>query len=200
MNEQENLIPQEGTEVIAVEQVTEELEDELLPAEIDEMPLAEETTKIVTEIIKSENVNELKELTKMFTLNQAKKNALRIVKLNNLLDMVNDQAISRIEKRPDEISNKELLDYMNVVSTQIEKSQKSMTLVDETPLVQLHQQNNSVTVNVNSDSDEKLNRDSKEKVIDAVRELLKMVKSPEQLQSSANIEKPLVVNIEEKEN
>ena len=193
MNEQTNLnVELENIEV-------EEIKDELLPAEIDEMPLAEATNKLVTDIIKSDNVNELKELTKMFALNQAKKNALRIVKLNNLLDLVNDQAISRIEKRPDEISNKELLDYMNVVSTQIEKSQKSMTLVEETPLVQLHQQNNSVTVNLNSDSEEKMNRDSKEKVIDAVRELLKMVKSPEQL-SSANIEKPLVVNIEEKEN
>lgn len=193
MNEQTNLnVELENIEI-------EEIKDELLPAEIDEMPLAEATNKLVTDIIKSDNVNELKELTKMFALNQAKKNALRIVKLNNLLDLVNDQAISRIEKRPDEISNKELLDYMNVVSTQIEKSQKSMTLVEETPLVQLHQQNNSVTVNLNSDSEEKMNRDSKEKVIDAVRELLKMVKSPEQL-SSANIEKPLVVNIEEKEN
>ena len=164
MNEQTNLnVELENIEI-------EEIKDELLPAEIDEMPLAEATNKLVTDIIKSDNVNELKELTKMFALNQAKKNALRIVKLNNLLDLVNDQAISRIEKRPDEISNKELLDYMNVVSTQIEKSQKSMTLVEETPLVQLHQQNNSVTVNLNSDSEEKMNRDSKEKVIDAVRE------------------------------
>ena len=182
----------DNEELIEVPVKEDEIKDELLPVEINDMPLTTETNKLVANIIESEDVDELKSLTKMFTLNQAKKNALRIVKLNSLLDMVNDQAIARIAKRPDEISNKELLDYMNVVSTQIEKSQKSMAMVEETPLINWNQQNNSVTVNVNSES--KMDRDSKEKVIDAVRELLKMVKTPGAVPDT-NIQTPMTVEL-----
>ena len=37
-----------------------------------------------------------------------------VVKLSNLLNKVEDQAIERFERRPDQVSNKELLEYMNV--------------------------------------------------------------------------------------
>jgi hypothetical protein len=163
--------------------------DELLPAEIDTIALEESSISLVQNIINTDNVDELKTLTKMFEINQAKKNALRVIKLNNLLDKVNDQAIERFEKRPYEISNKELLDYMKVVGDEIERSQDMISKIDNSPAIQINQQNNSINVNVGG---EKIDRDSKERVIDAVTQLLKAVRSPVQ-------EEPVVIDLTNKE-
>jgi hypothetical protein len=163
--------------------------DELLPDEIDTIALEESSISLVQNIINTDNVDELKTLTKMFEINQAKKNALRVIKLNNLLDKVNDQAIERFEKRPYEISNKELLDYMKVVGDEIERSQDMISKIDNSPAIQINQQNNSINVNVGG---EKIDRDSKERVIDAVTQLLKAVRSPVQ-------EEPVVIDLTNKE-
>jgi len=166
--------------------------DELLPSEIDTVSLEESSTSLVRSIIKANDIDELKDLAKMFEINQAKKNAVRVIKLNNLLDKVNDQAIERFEKRPYEISNKELLDYMKVVGDEIERSQQTLQKIDTSPMIQINQQNNSINVNV---GDESIDRDSKERVIDAVTQLLKAVRSPVK-------EEPVVIDLtnEGKEN
>lgn len=52
----------------------------------------------------------------------AKKNALRVLKLNDLLDQVSDKMMERFEKRPEEFSHRDLIDYMNTVSTTIERA------------------------------------------------------------------------------
>ena len=163
--------------------------DELLPAEIDTIALEESSISLVQNIINTDNVDELKTLTKMFEINQAKKNALRVIKLNNLLDKVNDQAIERFEKRPYEISNKELLDYMKVVGDEIERSQDMISKIDNSPAIQINQQNNSINVNVGENA---IDRDSKERVIDAINQLLKAVRSPVK-------EEPVVIDLTNKE-
>jgi hypothetical protein len=170
------------------EPVEKEPKDELLPTDLNSLTLEESSNKLVKEIVDTDNVDELKNLTKLFEINQAKKNALRIVKLNNLLDKVNDQAIERFEKRPYEISNKELLDYMKVVQEQIHNSSETLSKIDQSPAIQINQQNNSINVNVEG---EKIDRDSKERVIDAVTQLLKAVRSPVQ-------EEPIVIDITDK--
>jgi hypothetical protein len=162
--------------------------DDLLPVEIDTLALEESSINLVQSIVDADNVDELKNLTKLFEINQAKKNALRVIKLNNLLDKVNDQAIERFEKRPYEISNKELLDYMKVVGDEIQRSQESIAKIDESPTIQINQQNNSINVNV---GENKIDRDSKERVIDAVTQLLKAVRSPIK-------EEPVVIDITDK--
>lgn len=164
---------------------TVEPKDDLLPAEIDTISLEESSTALVRDIIKADDIDELKGLAKMFEINQAKKNALRVIKLNGLLDMVNDQAIERFEKRPYEISNKELLDYMKVVGDEIERSQQTLEKIDTSPTIQINQQNNSINVNVGEDA---IDRDSKERVIEAVTQLLKSVGSPKK-------EEPIVIDI-----
>jgi hypothetical protein len=162
--------------------------DDLLPVEIDTLALEESSINLVQDIIYADNVDELKTLTKLFEINQAKKNALRVIKLNNLLDKVNDQAIERFEKRPYEISNKELLDYMKVVGDEIQRSQETISKIDNSPAIQINQQNNSINVNVGG---EKIDRDSKERVIDAVTQLLKAVRSPVK-------EEPIVIDLTNK--
>lgn len=154
-----------------------EVKDELLPTEIDTLPLEEETKQIITDIVKAKDVDSLKELTDIFAINQAKKNALRIVKLNNLLDAVNDQAIERFERRPDEISNKEILDYMKVVQEQINNSNRTLESIDTKPMIQINK--NEVNINVEKSTLGQLNEDEKEKVKNAIQQLLKQAQNAE---------------------
>ena len=96
---------------------------------------------------------------------------MRIVKLSNLLNKVEDQAIERFERRPDQVSNKELLEYMNVVSNQIDRAQKSIDAVKDAPAITINNQKNELNINVGP----QLDRDSKEKVMDVISLLLKQV-------------------------
>lgn len=134
--------------------------------------LKESTTEVVNQIIDEQDINKVKDLTELFNLNQAKKNLVRIVKLNELLDKVQDQAIERINKCPDEIDNKTLLDYMKTVQDSIEKSQKNVSEMSSAPLVQINNQTNEININ----SDLVLSPEEKERVINAVQQLLQLSK------------------------
>ena len=121
------------------------------------------------QIAKAESKNELDSLYDVFKINDAKKNVFRINKLNNLLDKVTDEAIARFENRPGEMSNKEVIDYMNAVQTQIDKSKN---IVEETKNVNLTQVNhNSVNININNEHSN-LNRESRERIIDFIKDIL----------------------------
>jgi uncharacterized protein YlzI (FlbEa/FlbD family) len=151
-------------------QEPEDLKEKELPKVLDELPLEEETITLVGNIIKEKDLDNIKNMTKIFQLNQSKKNMLRIIKLNTLLDKVNDQAIERFEKCPDEITTDQLLDYMKVVQDSIDRSQKYVANIDETPMIQFNQQNNVVN-NITIDPIANLNRESKEKVMEAINQL-----------------------------
>lgn len=116
---------------------------------------------LLNQIVKSDDIDEIKDLTKLFNVNQNKKNLVRIAKLNDLLDKVSDKAIERIDLYADDISDKDLLGYMQTVQTVIEKSQKSVEAIDNTPMIQINQQNN---INVEGE----LSRESKEKVLNII--------------------------------
>ena len=143
--------------------------DDMLPAEIDDLPLTEETAKVVNDMVRAKSVDELKSYTDMFRLNMAKKNAVRIAKLQNLLDAVNEQAIDRFISHPDEFSNKEVLDYMKVVQDQIQSSQQNIDSLGDEPAIQINNQRNEVNINVDSGG---LSMESKARVLDAVKSLL----------------------------
>lgn len=171
MEENEKLVDS-GKELL---ETVEQADDDLLPAELNLLPLQKETADVVNGIVNAKDLDELKAYTDKFSLNMAKKNAVRVAKLQNLLDAVNDNAIDRFTNHPDEFSNKEILDYMRVVQEQITASTKEIQTIGETPMLTINNQKNEVTVNVNSDS---LTRESKNKVLDAVNALLKQVTVP----------------------
>ena len=154
-------------------------EDEELNEAIDEsmalLPLDEQEEKIVNNIIKAPSQKELQTQFDLFNINKSKKNALRIIKLNSLLDKVEDQAIERFEKRPDQVSNKELLDYMQVVATQIDRSQKFIDTLKDKPMIKVTDKSQNVNINIGTE----LNRDSKERVMDAIGVLLKQLNKPQ---------------------
>ncbi len=91
------------------------------------------------------------------------------MKLNSLLDKVGDQMIERFDKKPGEFSNKELLDYMTVVQSTIDRANKSIELVDETPAIVVNQQNNQINI----DGAPVLDRESRMRVVEAVKGIMK---------------------------
>lgn len=125
------------------------------------------THQIAHKIINEDNIDTVKDLTHLFNLNQAKKNVLRVMKLNGLLDTVSDKIIERFEKYPDNFSNDDLIKYMQVTESAIEKANKQLNLVDDTPAIQL-QQNNQVNVNIIDSYD----RESKDRVMEAIKSIL----------------------------
>lgn len=149
------------------------VEQAKLDKAIDSIPLDVAEKEIIAKIIEAPTRSELQQQFDAFNINQSKKNALRIVKLNSLLGKVEDQAIARFEKRPDQISNKELLEYINVISGQIDRAQKNVDTLSAAPMISVAAQKTDVTINVGND----LSRDSKERVMDAISALLKQVKA-----------------------
>ena len=147
--------------------------DELLPAELDLLPLEQETDEVLHEIVKAESVDELKGYTAKFNLNMAKKNAVRIAKLQNLLDSVNDQAIKRFTNQPGEFSNKEILDYMKAVQDQINSSQQALDEAGDKPMIQINNHKNEVNINVENPALQ--SRESRERVVHAVDGLLQQM-------------------------
>ena len=161
------------------------------PVSIDDLisviPLDNQTAKVTNELIEEQDLDKVKNLTKLFNLNQAKRNAIRVMKLNSLLDKVSDQMIERFNKKPGEFSNKELLDYMTVVQSTIDRANKSIELVDQTPAIVINQQNNQVNI----DNSPVLDRESRMRVVEAVKGImstLNLKNEPEQIQEISEFE------------
>jgi len=173
-------------------------EDEMLPAELDLLPLQTETKEVLNDIVKAKSNEELKGYLARFNLNMAKKNAVRIARMQNLLDAVDDQAIERMEKHPSEFSNKEIQEYMKTIQDQINSSQKAIDGLEEKPMIQITDKHSEVNINVESPA--LASREAKDRVMKAVEALTKqLVNKPEEPKDSDNIDETLY-NIEEDEN
>jgi hypothetical protein len=129
--------------------------------------LDEKTLQIAQTIINEEDVDKIKDLTHLFNLNQAKKNVIRVMKLNGLLDTVSDKIIERFEKYPDNFSSADLLNYLQVTQNAIDKANKNLSLVEDTPVIQVNH-NNQVNLNIIDSYD----RDSKERVMEFIKSVL----------------------------
>ena len=137
--------------------------------------LDENTKRLAGEIIEEENIDKIKDLTVLFNLNMSKKNVTRLMKLNDLLDSVSDQMAKRLENRSDEFSNNDLITYMKVIQDSMDKSSKSLNQVDETPAISINNTKNEVNIAITDGVT--LDRNSKERVLDAVKAYLSRVKS-----------------------
>lgn len=153
-----------------VKNVTEETTDlVVLPPDSVE-PLNEKSKELLAQIIQSTDEQQTKDLTYLFNLNQNKKTMARLDKLSGLQDGLVDQFVKRIQQRPDEISNKELMDGLRIVQDIIERGQRQVSDTEpDQPMIQINQQNNSINL---GDSETSLNRESRERVKNAVLGLL----------------------------
>lgn len=123
---------------------------------------------LAQQILDTEDVKQVQDLTNLFNLNSQKRNVVRILKMNDLLDKVTDQMIERFEKNPNNFSNEDLLKYMQVTENSIEKANKNLSQIEDTPPIQLTQ--NNVTVNLEQPG---LSRESKQRVLSVVDQILK---------------------------
>ncbi len=134
---------------------------------IDTTNIDSKNKDIAQKILDAEDLDELKDLTALFNINNQKRNALRILKMNNLLDDVTDNIIQRFEKNPHNFSNDDLLKYLQVTENAIDRATKNLNMVEETPAIQM-MQNNQVNININDG----LDRESRLRVTDTVKQIL----------------------------
>lgn len=137
---------------------------------VNTVSLNEESLALINQIIAEKDIEKTKDLTYLFNINQDKKTMVRMNKLNDLMDAITDQAYIRFTERPDEISNDDLVKTMKTVQDMIERGQKQVSGVGDSPLIQINQQTNEVNV---GDSAAKLSRDSRKKVENVISSLLK---------------------------
>lgn len=155
-------------------EVVVEDDKELLPAEQTKNSLEESTKSIIQELIDETNVEKVKDLTKLFNLNQVKKNAVRVASVDKMIDNVLEKAEDRLENVPDEFTNKDYLDYLQVLHNIKEKDLKSINAIDETPLIQINKQTNEFSITVGNS---KIDKDTQEKVLDVVQKIMQFSKN-----------------------
>lgn len=155
----------------------EEIKEEDLKALV---PLNNEASDITEKAIKGDDLELVKN---MFNNYQIKKNIVRNIKFDGLLDKVQEEMVRRFENRPGEFSNQDLLSYLKEVQSAVEKSNKCLsTIEDLTPVINLNQ------VNIES-KEEVLSKESRERVTDAVKSILARLSKEEQ--------EPIVIDAEE---
>ena len=142
--------------------------------------------ELVENILDEQDPNKTKDLVELFNWNMSKKNILRIQKLNDLYDSITDQMVERVDKRADQFSNSDLLDYVKTIQGAIDVNTKNLAQVQEPPLI-VQQTNTQINVNVVDSFD----REAKERILAAVQATL--------AQASTKTEKddPIVIEVEE---
>ncbi len=131
--------------------------------------LDKESVKLINELIAENDMDKVKDLTYLFNVNQNKKTLARNNKLNELMDSLTGEAMSRVNNRPDEITSTELFNMMKITQELMEKGQKQASgITDTAPLIQINQQTN--TVNAEGKS---FTKESRNKIQNAVSDILK---------------------------
>lgn len=143
-------------------------------------PLELQTADVAKHLVEEDNPDKVKDLTNLFNLTQVKKNVLRVLKLNGLLDKVSDEMIERFEAFPGAFTNSELLNYLQVVQGSLEKANKGVTQVDT--ITPISMQQNNVTINMVDG----LDKDGRNRVLDAVRSILNNAQVSEVIDSTDN--------------
>ena len=128
--------------------------------------------ELIDRISKTNDKEELQSLYQQFNINNTKKNAIRVAELNQLLDKVNKEATERLTKRPEQISNKEMLDYMTAIGNQIERSQKIVDGIKDITAVQINNTHNTVIINMGDDTTTRLTKESRDKITNVISFIL----------------------------
>lgn len=131
----------------------------------------------------------IKNITELFNINQSKKDMLRLERYNTLIDSITAQMQARILAKPDEFSNKDLIDYLNAANSSIERAKKSAQAIDSTPSVQINQ------VNIESKSTN-MSRESREKITQAIMSILNKVDA-DTSEDQVHTSDPVLLNEEE---
>lgn len=136
-----------------------------LPATVD---LSAERKGILDRVGKASTPKELSDLTYLFNVSLTKSEMARAGRQSDLLDKVLDVAAGRIEGKPDALTDKDLLGYMGAFQSGLDRSREVFGKdVQASPTILV----NHSEVNVSVDKGG-LDRDSRERVMDAVKGIL----------------------------
>ena len=140
------------------------LDDALTPVTTEGKPtivgkLASEGNDLINKIVDSDDPEEVKDLSQLFSLNQRKKSLARSNRLSNLLELIDDEVISRFTENPEMIDDKYLINYMNSTQQAMSNIENS---INQAPQIQI---NNQTNVNIDSSG---LSRESRAKVLEVV--------------------------------
>lgn len=159
--------------------------------------LKSSSNDILDKISQASTVEELKEFTQLFHLSLAKKEASRALTQSELLDVILEQASDRITKRPGDLSNKDLLDYMSVFQASLDKTSKSLDdkIVEASP-VTLNQTNQEININL-GDNSMTISDESRARILDVLNAITKNGSQKTLKQASEEVEH---VEADKKEN
>ena len=130
---------------------------------------------VVKNLLTENSLEKSKDLVDLFNVNMQKRNAIRILTMNNLLDNITNEIITRLDTEPESFKNEELLKYMQAVENSIDRANKNLNQIEDAPIIQL-MQNNQVNINMNSN----FNRESRQKITEAVQAIINNIKNTEQ--------------------
>ncbi len=129
--------------------------------------------KLLADTLSEVDVDKTRQLVNLFNANESKKSMVRLNKLNTLYDNITTQMIKRFDNVPDNFSNDDLVKFLKVTQDAIEKTTNLMNKVNDAPEIQL-QQNNQVNITVNNNGgQEGLDRASRDRILDVVKNILK---------------------------
>lgn len=129
----------------------------------------------LAKLLEEDDLNKVKDLTHLFNVYQAKRNALRINALNDVQDALVKQMLDRLEKYPDNFNNKDIADWMKTVQMVMDTNNEKVEQLDSIPTIK-YQQNNQVNVNVIDG----LSRESREKITNVLEALMNSVSNDEE--------------------
>ena len=129
-----------------------------------EKNLKDDSNALITKIIAEQDPSNLNDLTDMFDMLARKKKYVRMHKLFDILEKVDNEVDSRLQygqEDGDRFNNDQLIRAMSVTQQAISDINND---VHDKPLVQINTQNNTIDLG--------LNRESRQRVIDAVMSII----------------------------
>ena len=128
----------------------------------------DELEKCTQDITSAKSLEEVKDLSDAFLLAHTKKDAMRSVALSEVKDDLLDQLKKRVENKPDEMSNRDLVEFLKIVSAENDKTKDSV-LNREQQVVSV----TSTTVNINNgDNALNISNESRNKILALMKLLL----------------------------
>ena len=130
----------------------------------DKVSLTTSPEEIIDSILEETDIDDLNDIIKLFNINLKKRNLVRSSKLSEVQDKVVEQMATRVEDRPDNFSNEDLLKYYKTIQDTLNKADTSLDQM-EVPTIQVNQQ-----INVGADE---FDRESRKRILDTVNQILK---------------------------
>lgn len=145
-----------------------DLENAILPLDA----VKEKDNELINTILQESDVDKLKDLTHVFNAFQTKRQILRVNALNDVQDALVQQMARRLQEMPNNFNNADIASWMKTVQQALDSSHLSIKEIDDVPTI-VNQNNTQVNINV----EDTLNKESREKVMNALQAILGNIKN-----------------------